>query len=245
MPIKRILAAVSLVAALALAGCSSADGASDETDTSAGAETGAPEADLDGLPDVVAEVNGDEITLDEFTRNYEGQLQQAAMQSQTTGEEVDQDALKEQVANLLVDNHLLTQAAAKAGIKPTDANIDDELTGLAEQNGMESGDDVLAALKEQGLSEDEVREDLATQYQVTAYIEQEADIADPSDAELQEQYDALVEQQSAAADAGGEMPPFEDVKEQLAEQSKMQQQNEAAQGIVDALREGADITIHL
>ena len=245
MPIKRVLAAVSLVAALALAGCSSADGESDQTDTSAGAETGVPEADLEGLPDVVAEVNGDEITLAEFTRNYEGQLQQAAMQSQATGEDVDQDALKEQVAGLLVDNHLLTQAAVKAGIEPSESDIDDELAGLAEQNGLESGDDVLAALKEQGLSEDEVRADLATQFQVSTYIEQEADIAAPSDEELQQQYDALVEQQSAAADAGGEIPPFEDVKDQLADQAKMQQENEAAQGIVEQLRDGADITIHL
>ena len=137
------------------------------------------------------------------------------------------------------------QAAVKAGIEPSESDIDDELAGLAEQNGLESGDDVLAALKEQGLSEDEVRADLATQFQVSTYIEQKADIAVPSDEELQQQYDALVEQQSAAADAGGEIPPFEDVKDQLADQAKMQQENEAAQGIVEQLRDGADPKIHL
>lgn len=244
MPFKRFLAVISLAAAAALAGCASADAAG-QSDTSASAEAGAPEADLKGVPDVVAEVNGDEISLDEFTRNYEGQLQQAAMQSQSTGEEVDQDALKEQVANLLVDNHLLTQAASKAGIEPTEKDIDAELQNLAEQNGMSSADEVMSALGDQGLSEKDIRADLATQFQVTAYIEQEADIEAPSDDELKKQYDAMVEQQGAGGEAGGEIPPFEDVKEQLANQATMQQQNEAAQGLVEKLREGADIKIHL
>src|SRR5690625_3863626 len=35
-----------------------------------------PEADLDGIPDIVAEINGEEITKDDFESIYEQQFQQ-------------------------------------------------------------------------------------------------------------------------------------------------------------------------
>ncbi|MGO1199627.1 MAG: SurA N-terminal domain-containing protein, partial [Dermabacteraceae bacterium] len=120
-----------------------------------------PEADVSDVPDVVATVNGEEITKDEFTTIYEGQFQQLAMQQQTTGEEVDQAALKEQVANQLVDNRLLLQGAADAGIEPTDADIDATLEEIAKQNGLGSADEVVSTLEQQGMSEEDVRKDAA------------------------------------------------------------------------------------
>lgn len=248
MPLKRSLAAISIVAIMALVGCSSDDEGSGEPDASAGAEAGMPEADLEDVPEVVAEVNGEEISRDEFVRNYEGQLQQTAMQQmqQGTGEEIDQDELKQQVAQLLVDNRLLTQAATDAQIEPTEEDIDAALEDFAAQNGMSSADEVVAALGEQGVSEEEVRADAAAQFQVSTFVENEADISEPSEEELRQQYDAMVEQQEAADEQqGGEIPPFEDVRDQLAEQSVMQQQSEAVEGIVESLREEAKVTVNL
>jgi peptidyl-prolyl cis-trans isomerase SurA len=257
MPIKRTLVVLSLAAAVLLTGCSSdgdATGSGGETaatgqPTSAPGEAGGvPEADVDDVPEVVAEVNGDDITRDEFLENYEGMLQQAAMQQQSAGGgEVDQDALKTQVAEMLVDNRLLTQAATEAGIEASAEDTDAMLEEIAAQSGLGSADEVIAALGEQGFSEEDVRRDAAIQFQLNTFIEQETDVQEPSDEELKAQYDSLVEQMGGAeaAPEGQEIPPFEEVRDQLAQQSVSEQQNAAAQEIVTKLREGADITVHL
>ena len=268
--LRRTLAALTFTAALALTGCSDDQAASSGGSDAggqppaasdggggplAGGEGGAqqpPEADVSDVPDVVATVNGQEITKDEFISVYESQFQQMAMQQQTTGEEVDEAALKDQVANQLVDNQLLLQGATDAGIEATDADVDATLEEIAQQNGLGSADEVVSALEQQGMSEEDVRKDAASQFTLTTFIEQESDIQEPTDEELQAQYDQLVEQQSQG---GGqqpqgdgqqpEVPPFEEVKEQLAQQTITQQQNEAAGTIAAELREAGDVTINL
>jgi peptidyl-prolyl cis-trans isomerase SurA len=262
--LRRTLAALTFTAAVALTGCSgdqaaptggsdqggqppaaSDGGGAPQAGGSGGEQPQMPEADVSDVPDVVATVNGEEITKDEFTSVYEGQLQQMAMQQQTTGQEVDQAALKEQVANQLVDNRLLLQGATEAGIEPTDADIDATLEEIAKQNGLGSADEVVSALEEQGMSEEDVRKDAASQFTLTAYIEQEAEVTEPTDEELKQQYDALVAQQEEAGGDTSQVPPFEEIKPQLAQQSVTQQQNEAATTLAAELREAGDVTINL
>ncbi|GAA1486306.1 SurA N-terminal domain-containing protein [Brachybacterium fresconis] len=262
--IRNSVAAVSFAAIVALTGCSdqgAPSGASDgggqkpaasDGGAPAGSDGGGqamPEADTSDVPDVVAEVNGEKISKDEFVTLYESQFQQASMQQQQSGQQLDQAELKKQVANQLVDNRLLLQAAHDAGIEPTTKDVDATLEQIAKQNGLKSGDEVIAALEKQGMKEKDVREDAASQFALTSYIEQEADIKEPSEEELKAQYDQLVQQQQAGGQQSGgqqsEVPPFEDVKGQLADQAKSQQQNEAATQMAKDLREKGDVTINL
>lgn len=264
MKITQKLAAVSAAAIVALAGCSTGGGqgedqanpggqpaASDGGGQQPGASQ-APEADVSDVPEVVAQVNGEDISKDEFVQSYEPQYQQSAM----SGQQVDQAQLKTQVAEQLVDNRLLLQAAEDAGIEATDEDIDAILEDVASQNGMGSADEVVSALEEQGMSAEQIREDAASQHMLDTYISQEADIQEPSDEELRKQYDQLVQQQSQgggqASDQGGgqggdqsQVPPFEEVRDQLAEQAVTQQENEAATSIAEELRADADVTINV
>ena len=176
---------------------------------------------------------------------YESQFQQMAMQQQTTGEQPDQAELKGQVAQQLVDNELLLQGAKDAGIEATDEDIDATLEEVASQNGLGSADEVVSALEQQGMSAEEIREDAASQFTLTAYIEQEADISEPTEEELKKQYEQLTAQQSQAGGDTSQIPPFEEVKEQLAQQTISQQQNEAATTLAAELREAGDVTINL
>ena len=261
--LRRTLAAVTLTAGLALTGCSGdqaapsggSDGGGQPPAASdgggapaAGGEDGAqqaPEADVSDVPDVVATVNGEDITKDEFVPVYESQFQQMAMQQQTTGEQPDQAELKGQVAQQLVDNELLLQGAKDAGIEATDEDIDATLEEVASQNGLGSADEVVSALEQQGMSAEEIREDAASQFTLTAFIEQEADISEPTEEELKKQYEQLTAQQSQAGGDASQIPPFEEVKEQLAQQTISQQQNEAATTLAAELREAGDVTINL
>lgn len=268
--LRRTLAALTLTAALGLtAACSG--GQDDPSQASDGGGQAAPaasdgggqaapgasdgggaagdpqtqEADVSDVPEVVATVNGTEITKDDFVQTYQSQYQQMAMQQQAGGQAPNEEQLKTQVAEQLVNNELLRQGAGDAGIKATDKDIDTTLDEIAKQSGLGSGDEVVSALEQQGISAEQVRQDAASQFAITTYIEQEADIAEPSDEELKAQYDAMVEQQSAAGGSAEEVPSFEEMKDQLAQQATMQQQNEAATEIAGKLRESGDVTINV
>lgn len=268
--LRRTLAALTLTAALGLtAACSggqddpsqASDGGGQATPAAsdgggqaapgasdgggAAADPQAQEADVSDVPEVVATVNGTEITKDDFVQTYQSQYQQMAMQQQAGGQAPDEKQLKTQVAEQLVNNELLRQGAEDAGIKATDKDIDTTLDEIAKQSGLGSGDEVVSALEQQGISAEQVRQDAASQFAITTYIEQEADIAEPSDEELKAQYDAMVEQQSAAGGSAEEVPSFEEMKDQLAQQATMQQQNEAATEIAGKLRESGDVTINV
>ena len=254
---RTLLGILLASAVLALSACGGGDDseksseeptseASEETPTDA--DEGALQPDLDGIPDVVAVVNGEEVTKDEFVPVYQAQFQQAAMQAQMSGQEPDEDALKEQTANNLVDTELLAQEAEARGIEVTDQDVETELGDLAERNQLDSAEALLAALEEQGTSEDVARTQLETQIRIERLVADEAGSADPSDKELRKIYQRAKTQQEQAAEQGAEqqkIPPFAKVKDQLKEQAKSEQVQKVARSLVDELREDADITLNL
>ena len=155
---RTALGALSVAAVLTLSACggsgsSDSDAgkdaskdASSSASPSAGASDGAaegPQPDLDAIPDVVAEVNGEEVTKEEFVPIYEAAFQQAAAQAQMGGEDPDEEALRKETADNLVDTELLLQEAESRGLEVSDEAVEAELTSLAEQNGMKTADELL------------------------------------------------------------------------------------------------------
>lgn len=221
-----------------------------------GGEQGAqPEPDLEDVPDVVADVNGTEITKDEFSGVYESQFQQMAMQSQASGQEVDQDQLKSDTLDSLIGVELLEQEADDRGIEVSDSQVDEALTETAEQNQM-GADEFLAAMEQQGMPEDEVRSQVASQETVGQLVEDENGGFEASEDELKEAYEQAksqqeqMPQQPQQGQQGGapqqqEMPPFEDMKPQLEQQVTQQKEAKATDELATELREDADVTVNL
>lgn len=223
-------------------------GPDDAASTSGGpGEAAAP--DLSDVPDVVAEVNDTEITKDEFAQAYETSFQQAQMQTQATGQPVDEAGLREQTVEGLVSSELLVQASEEHGFEVTEEDIDAELEELAQGNGMPSAEEFLAALEEQGMSAEEVDAELEKSLKIDQLIEQEAEVSEPSEEELRAYYDELAAQQGGgeteSGSGGASFPPYEEVKEQIAEQMTSEQENEAVQVLLEELRGEADVTVHL
>lgn len=255
----RTVLGLSLAASLiALSACggggdeSSSAGAAEEP-TSESSETASSEGDteeggpdLEGIPDVVAEVNGEEVTKDEFIPVYEAQFQQAASQAQMTGQAPDEDALKKQTADNLVSTELLVQEAESRGFEVTEEDVDAELETLAQQNQMKDVDELIAALEEQGATEEEARAQLEQQMVIDLLVADEGGDEEPTEQELRKVYDQAKQQQAQMGEQAGQpIPPYAKVRPQLVEQAKSQQQGEVAQALVDDLREDADITINL
>ena len=201
--LRNSFVAISFAAVLALTGCSddkaapsgASDGGGEQPAAASdgggapqpGGEQAMPEADTSDVPDVVAEVNGEDL---------QGRVRQglrapvpAGLDAAAVHRPGDEPGRPEEAGRQPVDNRLLLQAASDAGIKASDKDIDATLEDIAAQNGMGSAYEVVKALEQQGMSEDDVRKDAASQFTLTTYIEQEADIKKPSDEELKTQYD--------------------------------------------------------
>lgn len=206
-----------------------------------------PQPDLEGIPDVVAVVNGTDIPKDEFVPVYEGQFQQRAMQAQMSGEELDEDQLKAQTAEGMVGTELLTQEADNRELSASQGELDQALEEQAQASGIQSADDFLTALADQGMDEQEVMSQLETQVKVDKLVADEAGDTTPTEEELRERYDEVVAQQeqSGGEGGGGELPPFEEVRPQLEGQVESENESEVVQGLVSALREDADVTVNL
>lgn len=213
----------------------------------AGEPTEAGEPDVSDVPEVVAEVNGEEIGREEFVVLLRAQVQQATAQAQATGQEPDEDALRQQTAQSLVDTELLRQEADARGIAASEDEVQSELASLAEQNQLPSAQALLDALEEQGTSEEQARGQLQTQLLVEGLVDDEAGGAiEPTEEELRTLYRQVRQQQDQAGQAEGqEVPPFGEVRPQLEQQAVAQEQGRIAQSLVEELTEDAEITINL
>ena len=245
---RTVLGLLLAAALLALPAC----GGGESSSSSSGEESSSPSAssgtdpDLSGIPDVVAEVNGEEVTKDEFVPTYEAQLQQATMQAQMGGGEApDEEALQEQTADSLVDAELLRQEAESRGIEVSEEQVDAKLTELAKQNQLDSAQALLDALAKQGTSEDQARSQVETQVLVEGLVEDEVGDIRPTEKDLRALYAQVKQQQAQMGKGGQPAPPYEKVKPQLEQQAVSQEQNRVAQKLVDELRQDADITINL
>ncbi|WP_416149944.1 SurA N-terminal domain-containing protein [Salipaludibacillus sp. HK11] len=204
-----------------------------------------PEPDLESIPDVVAEVNGDEIPRDEFVSIYQQQFQYATMMG---GAEVDEDQMKQELAENMIGTQLLIQEADRNGFEATEDEVNETLDEIVAQNGLESREEFFSIVGDQGMDEDEIMSQLETEVKVEQLIASELGDNEPTDEELQEFYDQMVAQQEEMAgetEEEIEIPSFEEVKDDLVQHVKDQQETELLQTLIAELREDADVTIYL
>ena len=238
---RTSLGALAVAALLTLSACGSegsSDASSDSDSGAAAASSGSA-----GIPEVVAEVNGEEVTREMFEPIYQAQLEQATAQAQQGGAAPDEEALKKQTVDDLVDTELLAQEADSRGIEVTDEDVDAELTSLAEQNGMKSGTELLDAIAKQGMDEETARDQVETQVMVERLVVDENGPFEPTDKELRALY-ARAKQQ-AASGGSADVPPFAQVRDQIAQQAEAQETGTVAEALLKDLRKDADITINL
>ena len=253
MPKKFLLSIAAVAAAFSLAACGAENDDEQATDDAPQSQEqgdqAMPDPELDNIPDVVAVVDGEEISGDAFAENYEAQFQQLTMQAAMAGQEPDQDQLKEQALEMMINSELLVDEAEEQGFSASDEDVDEYLADMAEANQVESSDALMEELEAQGLSEERIREDLHSQVMIDQVVDT-LDVEEPSEEELQEMYDAQVEQLEAMneqveEDQAQEAPSFEELEPELEQQVTQQNENEAIATLLDDLRADAEIEILL
>lgn len=205
-----------------------------------------PEPTLDDIPDVVAEVNGEEISKEDFEPTYIAEFHQMAMQAQMTGEEVDEQWLKEQTINAIIGTTLLVQESNKRDYEASEEQIEETLTQLSEVYGFESEEELISAFNEQGISEEELMETLQQEVKLKQLIKEEAGDTTPTEEEIQKAYDEIVAMEELLQeDEESNIPSLEEMKPDIEKQLIFEKEREVTNQLIEALREKADITIYL
>jgi hypothetical protein len=255
---KRFLSILAVGVLVLLPACGSED-PSDDATAGASAQAGqdaekdgqedAQQADLDDVPEVVAEVNGAELLKEDFAPMYQAQFQQMTQQSQGMGQEVDEDQLKKQVVDSMISSELLAQEAEDRDIDVSDGEVDKTLQDVARQNGMESVDALMGVLEQQGMGREDVEHQVRLQVLADELIDEEAGDIEPTDREVREFYDQMVAQQEGAGQNGAQQnqktPPLKEVRPQVVQQLTSQKRAAVGQQLVQRLRTDAEISIHL
>lgn len=123
---------------------------------------------------LAALVNGEPITLEEFERQMTRYEASMTASGQGTSEEELQSMLEEArvtVLDWMIEQHLMTQAAEKAGITISDEEVDASIESLINDIGQEEFDQRLA---DEGLTLEMMRAELKTQMIVSRMAEEVA-----------------------------------------------------------------------
>lgn len=238
-----VWAAGVALALLGIAGCSTEttdDGtASTDDSSSQQGESGAP--DLASIPEVVATIDGEAISREVYLQAYSTQYAQASLQAQQTGVPVDESSLQREVAENIVTVELLEREAEREGITASEADVDRLAETLAAQNQLGSVEELFDLLAAQGLNEEQAREELAAQATIDAVIAAEVGELTYTEGELRELYEAVLAQQEASGAPADEIPPFEDVRDQLQQQAAAEERSLIVEQLVASLRDEVEL----
>jgi len=198
-------------------------------------ESGLGEIDVD----VVATVNGEDITADDLLENEQFLIDNYEMAGLSI--EGNEEEIRESALNQIINTRIIVQNAINENLAPSDEELDEEYeTFVAELKQHYDTDDVDEIFSQFDTNEAEVKEDLRTDITIQNYIDKNITVDDVSDEELQQAYDEYEEYLKSIEE---EVPPFEDVSELLKQQVVNDKQTQAERELIERLRENSEIEV--
>ncbi|PPA70200.1 SurA N-terminal domain-containing protein [Jeotgalibacillus proteolyticus] len=186
--------------------------------------------------EVVATVNEEEITGED----YNGALGQVQFQMQQMGQDPTSEEAAEQVKtqtlDTLVNQAILVQKANEGNHTASEEEINEEYTAFQEQYGGEEAFNEL--LEEQGLEEEVIKESIADTIIIEKYIDEAVPVDEITDEEIQEYYDQA---SASSEETGQEVPPLEEVREDIKSSLEQQQQQEKLMQHLEELKADSEI----
>lgn len=186
---------------------------------------------------VVAEVNGKEIRRKDLDLQMQ-KMTQSQQVSIPDKQPEERKKLEQKVLNYMINDALLAQEAEKREFQPKQEEVDVHYSALANQVGGE--EKLKQALRNMGITAEQLRKDLANQIMIEQYFNfiKERNKIVVTEEEVKEFY----EKQVAPQNQGVEFKAVEQKIRQTLEQEKL---NQPLSEIIQNLRKEADITISL
>ncbi len=188
-------------------------------------------------PDVVAVVNGTEISADTFEQSVARTTELAVAQGALPTDPTVRAQIEEQAIDVLVNTTLFLEAAREAGITTTPEAVAEQYILIQEQFGGEAA--LAAELERQNMTPADLNADIEEQLIVDEYITTEAGLneLEVTAEEIQAFYDSIP--------AGENVPSLEELAPQIEQQIQANTQQEAVQNLIDMLRMNAVIEVNL
>lgn len=189
-------------------------------------------------PDVVAIVNGEELSNEEFTKHIAQVEQSAAQQGLDPQDPTVHSQVESEAMTILINTKLLTQAAMKEGIAVLEEQVNEQIALIEAQFG---GKEALQTQMDTlGVTEEILRTDIAEQLAIETYIKGSPAFADitVTDEDISSAYDTFSEQNP-------ELPPLEEISSQIKEQLIAQKQQALTGELIGKLRTEAVIEVKI
>ncbi|MBD3282596.1 MAG: hypothetical protein GF387_03275 [Candidatus Portnoybacteria bacterium] len=182
----------------------------------------------------VAIVNGEEISQEEYN-SAESQI--AANQGIDLGsvDEETKQQIQNQAINNLVSQTLLSQAIENSDVAISEQEINNQIQIIKDR--FDSEDAFNQALSAQGMTEEDLRSQIELSLSQQAYFDQELNLSsvEASEEEVASKYEEVA--------ANQEVPPLEQVRDQVEQLIVQEKQQDLINDHVEELRAEADIQI--
>jgi hypothetical protein len=247
---KVILPFIAGALALGLAACGEKDKAvKDETNQEATNDQEAAAKEMQAKlakqqvdkNKVVAIVNDEELTGEDYNTalaSIQGQMQRMG-QDPLSEEAIEQ--VKMQTLDSIVNQTLILQKAKSNDIKASTTEIDEMYSSLEQQFGGKK--EIEKALKSQNMDVKTFKEQqIAESIIFEKYLKKVAPVGEVTDQEVQEYYDQVA---ATSKEAGQELPPFEEVSEEIRGMMLQEQQQKLVAAHIEELKTEAKIELKI
>jgi len=188
-------------------------------------------------PEVVAVVNGEEVSREDLLPGLGQEMQFAAQQGADVADATVQTQIEANVMNRLINTVLLLQAAKSNGIVVTDEAVTNEYALVVGQ--FEDVATFEAAIAEQGLTEAQLRAEIHDRLLLDAFFASNTfEQLSVSPEEIQATYDEVAAAQT-------DLPPLEDVAAEIEAQLLAQKQQAVIGSYIESLRSEATIEVRI
>lgn len=199
------------------------------------ADEQAPQAPSE-LPDVVAKVGGQEITKQEL-QQAEAQILAGQQMDPSSLDAQTMEQIRVQALDGIISNNLLKQIASEADINVEAEAIDAQINNIKAQFTEEGQFESM--LQQQNLTQEQLRELVSKDLEVQKYLEQTLGLLDISTSE--EEISQFYQEQSSASEQ--ELPPLEEVSEQIKTMLIQQKQQQVIMSHLQELKNNAEIEV--
>lgn len=201
---------------------------------------------------IAATVNGVEISMEKFDDLVDRMKSGYEAQGFSfTGEQgaAYLEHVRKEAINTLVQQEAIVQEARSLGYEVSQEEIDAEYNQIKEE--FSSEEEFLSALEANNLTESKFKEMLAEELLISKFIENEVEEINITEEKIREVYDDYVanveayNEEIVDEEKKMDIPSFEELKEDIREFLKNQNQQEQASKLIQSVVEKSDIEIFI
>ena len=189
---------------------------------------------------VVAVVNNEELKGEQYNVVLIALQSQMQQRGQDPTSDHSAEQVKGQALDMVVNQTLLYQKAKEEEISASKSEIDEDYSLFVEQFGDE--ETMKEALKSQNMDVETIREKIAKSIVIEKYQEKVAPVEEVTEEEIKDYYDEAV---TATKDSSQELPPLEEISDDIKGYIEQEQQQKRLSTHIEELKADAEIELKI